>query len=338
MSVDVIGFGSLNLDEFWEVPNNFLERFCLEPGREYIRGLDWFAEVYPLLKRIGSLKAVDPGGSAANMTAALRRMGFSTGFFGAAGTDGLERIRVGELGEQSDLAINVYDGPTGRCLCLINAEDEHRDRCLVILPNVNDLAGSGGFDKDYFKTCKWVHMSSFVSRSPLRVQKMVAANLKDSTRLSFDPGAVYARLGIDELLPLLQKTSVLFTTQEELVELSGFSNIPRAIDRLLSLGVDTIVLKLGSLGLRGITKERTFFQEAVRPAQIVDRTGAGDVAAAGFLAGLLSGLDLEKSLELAARVASKSIEGYGRSAYPDSGFIRSFFLGGIEHSKMKNEL
>lgn len=325
MNLDVIGFGSLNLDEFWEVPNHFFEQFGLEAGREYVKGLDWFSEVYPLLRRVGSLKAVDPGGSAANMTAALRRMGFSTGFFGAAGRDGLKDIRTEELGNPDDLAIGVYDGPTGRCLCLINTEDEHRDRCLVILPNVNDMAGSGGFVENYFSGSSWVHMSSFVSRSPLRVQKMVAACLGSSTRLSFDPGAVYSRLGIDVLRPLLQKASLLFTTPEELVELTGFNDLPKATETLLSIGASTIVLKLGSRGLQCVTRESTFSQVAIKPAQIVDRTGAGDVAAAGFIAGMLSGLGLKECLEFAARCASKSIEGYGRSAYPDKAFAKSFF-------------
>ncbi len=57
------------------------------------------------------------------------------------------------------------------------------------------------------------------------------------------------------------------------------------------------------------------------PREIRDRTGAGDVAAAGFLAGAIESVGLEASLELAAIVASKSIEGYGRSSYPDKAFF-----------------
>lgn len=324
LKLDVIGFGSLNLDEFWEVPSEFLKRFGLRVGHEYVKGTEWFSEVYPLLNAQGSLKAIDPGGSAANMTAALRKMGFSTGFFGAAGVDGIEKIRTEELGEKDNLLIDLFDGPTGRCLCLINCDDKSRDRCLVILPNVNDLAGSAGFDESYFRASKWVHMSSFVSSSPLQFQKMVVSSLDSSTRLSFDPGAVYSRLGVDVLRPLLQKSSLLFTTPEELVELTGFNDLDKAIDTLLSVGVSTMVLKLGSRGLRCITRESAFSQEAIRPAQIIDRTGAGDVAAAGFIAGMLSGVGLEECLEFAARCASKSIEAYGRSAYPDRNFLNSF--------------
>ena len=325
MNLDVIGFGSLNLDEFWEVTGEFLDRYELKTGHEYVKDADWFSQVYPVLSLEGSLKAIDPGGSAANMTAALRKMGFSTGFFGAAGSDGVEKVRTEELGDEANLMIDLFDGPTGRCLCLIDCDDKNRDRCLVISPNVNDLAGSVGFDKNYFGGSRLVHMSSFVSGNPLQVQKTVASSLDTPTQLSFDPGAVYSRLGIDVLRPLLQKASLLFTTPEELVELTGFNDLDKATDTLMRIGVSTMVLKLGSRGLQCITRESAFFQEAVKPTQIVDRTGAGDVAAAGFIAGMLSGLGREQCLEFAARCASKSIEGYGRSAYPDKAFAKSFF-------------
>ncbi len=325
MNLDVIGFGSLNLDEFWEVPSEFFERYGLRAGHEYVKSAQWFSEVYPVLNSQGSLKAIDPGGSAANMTAALRKMGFSTGFYGAAGSDGLKKIRTEELGNKTNLLIDVFDGPTGRCLCLINAEDASRDRCLVILPNVNDLAGSRCNYQDYFNDTKWAHMSSFVSKSPLEAQKRVALGLGPETRLSFDPGIVYSRLGMDELTPLLQRSDVLFATEEELSQLTGNPDFVRSADHLLAMGVGTVVLKKGSRGIMAITSDGAILQDAIKPSEIVDRTGAGDVAAAGFIAGLLSGLPLKKSLELAARTASKSIEGYGRSSYPDKVFVQSFF-------------
>ena len=94
---------------------------------------------------------------------------------------------------------------------------------------------------------------------------------------------------------------------------------------LLEMGVGILIIKLGERGLMATTESLTIFQDAVKPAAIVDRTGAGDVAAAGFIAGMLKGISLDKCLELAARTASRSIEGYGRATYPDRNFIE-FFL------------
>ncbi|MGD9817370.1 MAG: carbohydrate kinase family protein [Desulfomonilaceae bacterium] len=324
MALDVIGFGSLNLDEFWEVSREFLKHFELQAGHEYVRDSDWFRLVYPKLKSEGILRAMDPGGSAANAIAALRRMGFSTGFFGTTGTDTFENMRLNELGEPKHLRVDTLDAPGGRCLCLINSEDVYRDRCLVILPNANDFAGANGFNPEYFGGSKWVHMTSFSSRSPLDVQKKLVDQLPGTTKLSFDPGAIYSRLGIDELLPILKRSNVLFATEEELLSLTRRDNKTSAIEVLFEIGVKIIVLKLGIKGIEGFTKGFQGLKPAIKPSAVVDRTGAGDVAAAGFLAGLLNDLTIEESLELAAAAASRSIEGYGRSAYPDKLFLTHF--------------
>ena len=86
-----------------------------------------------------------------------------------------------------------------------------------------------------------------------------------------------------------------------------------------------MVLKMGSKGIMACQPHTLMYQPAVKPAEIRDRTGAGDVAAAGFIFGALMRLGLETCLEIAALCASKSIEGYGRSAYPDRGLSRTIW-------------
>ncbi|MBI5569086.1 MAG: carbohydrate kinase family protein [Desulfomonile tiedjei] len=319
-----IGFGSLNLDEFWEVSPEFLRRYGLRTGEEYVKDLEWFERICADLCSTGELLARDPGGSAANMIAALCRMGFRTGFYGAAGGRDAEALRLTELGREEDLRIQLVDLPAGRCLALIDREDPRKDRALVILPNANDLAGSDRMDPDYFAAAKWVHLTSFVSREPLRAQIELMQSVSGTTGVSFDPGAVYAALGLTVLEPILRRSDLLFVTEEELETMTGASEARMAAATLFELGVRTIVTKLGDQGIRAITREQVIHQESIPPRQIRDRTGAGDVAAAGFLAGLIASLDLAASLELAAAAASRSIEGYGRHKYPDRVFFEQF--------------
>ena len=170
MRLDAIGFGSLNLDEFWEISSEFLSSLRLKPGEEYIRDVEWFKQVYPELRAQGNLKAVDPGGSAANMVAALFKMGFETGFYGATGRGDLKKMRPEELGKPENLKITISEFPAGRCLALIDLQVPDRDRALVILPNANDLASSDGMDVEYFARARWVHLTSFVSKKPLEAQ------------------------------------------------------------------------------------------------------------------------------------------------------------------------
>lgn len=321
MRLDAIGFGSLNLDEFWEVSRQFLRSHDLRAGEEYVRDLVWFQGMYPELKKHGRLVGSDPGGSAANMIAALRRMGFRTGFYGVLGRDDIRALRPEELGNPEDLRIREVDPPAGRCLALIDTDDPHRDRALIITPNANDLAGIDVPEPEYFAEAQWIHLTSFVSENPLGGQVAVLDALPDGTRVSFDPGAVYASRGVEALKRLLKRTSILFVTPEEVEELTSDSTLETAVEKVQSLGVETVIVKLGAQGIRGFRQNRSLQVTPPTPRRIRDRTGAGDVAAAGFLAGTLRGFDLELCLKVSVAAATRSIEGYGRSSYPDQDFF-----------------
>jgi ribokinase len=72
-----------------------------------------------------------------------------------------------------------------------------------------------------------------------------------------------------------------------------------------------------------ITEEGVFPIEPV-PVKMVDKTGAGDVYTAGFLAGLLKGWGLRSCGDFASLAASRSIGGIGRDAYPDKDLLVHF--------------
>jgi sugar/nucleoside kinase (ribokinase family) len=321
LKLHAIGFGSLNLDEIWEVSGEFLLSYDLRPGEEYVRDVKLYDLIHPALEAQGALKAAEPGGSAANMIAALNKMGFATGFYGATGTDAEEGLALESLGKPENVKIKRVELPAGRCLALIDRADPGRDRALVILPNANDLAGSEELDFDYFRQAQWVHLTSFVSQKALAAQIKVVERIYGSTQISFDPGALYAARGANQLKPILSRTDLLFVAQEELETLTSQPAMDAAVDFLFEIGVRMVIVKLGAEGMRAFAPGKSVYQPAVFPREIRDRTGAGDVAAAGFLAGTIESIGLEASLELAAIMASKSIEGYGRGTYPDKAFF-----------------
>jgi sugar/nucleoside kinase (ribokinase family) len=321
LTLHAIGFGSLNLDEIWEVDRAFLDAYDLRPGEEYVRDVRLYGTIHPALEAEGVLKAAEPGGSAANMIAALNKMGFTTGFYGATGTDAEEALALKSLGKAEDLRIIRVALPAGRCLALIDRADPGRDRALVILPNANDFPGSEALDFDYFRQAQWIHLTSFVSDKALAAQIRVVEQVHGSTRISFDPGALYAARGSDQLKPILIRTHLLFVTQEELETLTSRPAMEAAVDFLFDIGVGMVIIKFGAEGMRAFAPGKSVYQPAVLPREIQDRTGAGDVAAAGFLAGIIESVGLEASLKLAAIMASKSIEGYGRTTYPDKAFF-----------------
>jgi ribokinase len=318
----------LNIDEIWEVPGEFLSAHDLRAGEESVQDLEWFHDFYPELESKGALRALAPGGSSANTIAALRRMGFRTGFYGACGKDDAFSLRLSSLGHSDDLRVMKCDAPSGRCLSLISREDPDRDRRLIIFPNANDLAGSEKPDPAFFNRAHWLHMTSFVADHVLEAQVEAASSIGEGTRISFDPGPIYAARGLSILYPLLTRTKILFGDMTELERLTDYAEDP--VSLLHDIGVELIIEKRGPAGIAAHVPGKEIYRPPAAVNIVKDRTGAGDVAAAGFLAGLMTGLGLENSLEIAAAAAARSIEGFGRSAYPDRDFYDRMIMNRVK--------
>ncbi len=78
-----------------------------------------------------------------------------------------------------------------------------------------------------------------------------------------------------------------------------------------------VLIKRGPLGARLLTPVRYLDIPASFDGQPVDTLGAGDVFAAGYIAGLLIGLNLPQAVRLAEHAAGYKLGGAGREGYPD---------------------
>ncbi len=315
--VDVLGVGALNLDLFFEAEGLEWGGLRFVPGGEIMgeegRFYDALAELQAKARSLGR----SGGGSAANCINALSRMGFSTAFLGNVGKDEEGDFLLNGMGDV-DISHVGRMGRSGQCLSLL----KDGERALLVLPNTNDRFRLREDDVALANRCKVVHMSSFASSSALDQQVVLANGLAEDVIVSLDPGERYARRGLDEILPLLRRTDVLFVNDREMKMLTGMG-AREGGERLLGLGPDVVVCKSGAEGSSVITEEDVFPIEPV-PVKVVDKTGAGDVYAAGFLAGLLKGWGLRRCGDFASLAASRSIGGIGREAYPDKDLLVHF--------------
>ena len=98
--------------------------------------------------------------------------------------------------------------------------------------------------------------------------------------------------------------------------LCGLS-LPESLAFLLNAGVGLVVCKMGGRGARLVGRRLDLYVPPL-PAEVVDVTGAGDLFAAGFFAGMIEQVGLHSAGRLAAWAASRGIAGLGRSTYPDA--------------------
>jgi ribokinase len=306
--IDVLGCGAINLDLIYRLPASFALWDELPPaGSEML--------VEPALRRAleEALVHVPPqrsgGGQAANTIYALARMGFATAMLGRVGADDEGTWLLDDLAPAQTRQV-VRQSTSGRVFVLLDEDSERRN---LVLPAANDDFSPADLPR-HLPRARFAFFTSFVGDGPLAAQLALLHRLPAESEIAFDPGELYARKGVKRFIPLLKRCSYLFATEREL-EL--FCGLPKdeAIDFLLNVGVGLVVAKMGSRGARLVGKRVDLFVPPL-PAEVVDVTGAGDLFAAGFLAGLLANVGLEAAGRLAAWAASRGIGGVGRSAYP----------------------
>ena len=144
---------------------------------------------------------------------------------------------------------------------------------------------------------------------PFDVQQALVASLPsaDGRFVSLDP---YVLLRPDTLAAwqgLLPRVDALFLSEDEM-ELTG----PEGLRALTGGRLKTVVFKRGAEGgtLFDAATDRVVPWEP-RAAAVVDPTGAGDVFAAGVLAGWLRGEPHERAIQMAIVGASFAIEDWG---------------------------
>ncbi|MFN3505133.1 MAG: carbohydrate kinase family protein [Caldimicrobium sp.] len=310
-----IGCGALNWDIFFRVEKIEDIRVCefkLKPGEEYVLERDLFLEFYENLKKVGYLVFQGGGGSSANTIYALAKFGFETSFLGAVGEDEFGERVLQELSEASvETKFIRKGGTTSLALILL---DKNNDRTIIVSPGTaeNYLI----FEEKNIPVGTIYHLTSFASKIGQNFQINLLNAL--STKISFDPGEIYSRLGKNFLTPFIKKTKFLFLTEREL-ELSGLAE-----DELLEMGVLALFIKKGREGAEVITKKKRVKSSVCKAPQIIDNTGAGDFFNAGVLAGLFLKLEIDMALSLGLGVASLSLRDYGRRGLPDRKEFKKF--------------
>jgi len=303
LNAEIIGFGALNVDKLYSVEN-----IVSKDEESFIKS-----------------ETDTPGGSAANTMVGLARLGCDTSIIGkiAEDEDGdLIEFNLAINGVYTNNLIYSEEGSTGKCLGFVDNDGE---RCLYISPGVNDEIKIDEINPLYIMNCKIMHYTSFVGDS-FKTQIELLEKLSKETVLSFDPGMLYVQKGMEELMPILDRTDILLINESELRLLCDNQSSPlkELVISFLDLGIETVVVKQGSKGVFAMNKNESCQVDAFE-CDVVDTTGAGDSFNSGFLYSFLKGFNLEISCQIGNWVASKSIEGFGMEKFPSLKDLEDFF-------------
>lgn len=124
----------------------------------------------------------------------------------------------------------------------------------------------------------------------------------------------------EALLKVLKRVDLLIINDEEIRQLSGDWNIPRAARWVLSQGPRRVVIKRGEHGALLTETGRSFYCPAFPMEEVFDPTGAGDAFAGGFLGYIARTGDTSSAGFRRAMVYGSAMGSFAVSRFSVAGF------------------
>jgi sugar/nucleoside kinase (ribokinase family) len=310
--LDVLAIGNAIVDVIADADDAFLAAQSLDKGS--MRLIDE-AEAERLYGLMGPGREAS-GGSAGNTAAGLAALGCKAGFIGQVANDQLGAIYrhdITSLGVEFPVAGRADVGATARCLILVTPDAQ---RTMNTFLGAAQELHSGAIDPATVADAAILYLEGYLwdpanprAAMEAAIDAARAAGRKVAFTLS-DTFCVERHRG--DFLRLLEegRIDILFANEAELAAMTGNDDFDAAL-RELGAKVPVLVVTRGANGAVALAGDERAAVPAQPIAKLVDTTGAGDLFAAGFLAGQARGLGLEPSLRLGAIAAAEVISHYG---------------------------
>lgn len=309
-ALDVVGMGNAIVDVLAEVPDRVLAELGLVRGSMELVDLRRAEQIYSAL---GPAVEVS-GGSAANTVAGVAALGGTSGFVGKVADDDLGRVFVHDMRASGvNLRVAVADADagdaeergTGRSLVLVTGDAE---RTMATHLGVAGTLSSEDVPGDLVERGKVLYLEGYLwdresAKQAMRRAVEIAHDCDRSVALSLSDSFCVERHRRDLLDLVVGDVDVLFGNEHELVRLFDTGTF----DDALSAAAETGVLVAATCGARGsfVVDGHGALEVPAAPApKIVDKTGAGDMYASGFLFGLTRGLEPVDCARLGSMCAS----------------------------------
>ena len=304
----ILGIGSALVDFLAQVPNEqILNELNLPKGSMTYVDIDNSVKISQMITdRFGSQRA--SGGSAANTMSGLAQLGVETGFVSKVGKD-----EVGQFFEKQMADTHVKplmlksDTPSGRVMAFVTPDGERTfATCLgaAIELSPDDIK------PELFDGWDIFYVEGYLVANPNMLRKAVETAKTKGLKIAIDLASYnVVEESRDFLLELVENyVDIVFANEQESFALTGLE--PEAALHFIAERCEIAVVKVGAKGAF-IQRANEIVTIPPMQAEVVDTTGAGDMWAAGFLAGLVKGKDLRTCGMMGAIVAKNIIEVIG---------------------------
>jgi len=283
---DVVSFGSAVIDIFVDTGLSEKKNFINYPVGAKI-----------LIKDL----KFDIGGGGTNTAVAFSRLGLRTGCICKIGDDEqesdilklLKKEKIRFLGKQKK-------EKSGYSIIL---DSKEKNRTILTYKGINDEISLNDIEK--FKT-KWLYYSSLLGQSFQTQIKLARSLKKQGTKLAFNPSSYLIKS--KDISPLLKLSDILILNEQEAQMLTKKKqNLLEELHKLTG-GIVVITDKNKKIKAYDGKKKYSLMPHKIK---VVERTGAGDAFASGFVAGQIANKTIKQSLILALKESESVIRHFG---------------------------
>jgi sugar/nucleoside kinase (ribokinase family) len=309
---DVLCIGNAIVDVIADTDDAFLNKQGLHKGS--MRLIDE-AEAVRLYGAMGPGREIS-GGSAGNTAAGLAALGLKAAFIGQVADDQLGRIYQHDIEAQGiDFLVVARDdvGATARSLILVTPDAQ---RTMNTFLGAAQMLEKHSLDLSAVADSGIIYLEGYLwdpAEPRAAMEAAIEAAHSAGRKVAFTLSDTFCvdrhRDGFWKLLRD-GKVDILFANEAEAASMAMVNDVEEAIACLAKV-VPTLVVTRSEDGATAISGGERASVPAEPIERLVDTTGAGDLFAAGFLAGEARGLGLEASLRLGAIAAAEVIQHYG---------------------------
>ena len=299
----ITGVGNALVDVIVNIPSQeLLDRLALPLGSMTLIDLETHDAI---MAEISSLtKHYSTGGSAANSMNGLAKLGCKPYFIGKVARD---EAGVFFAQDQVDSGIEerlirTDDLPTGKCISLVLPCGERTmatylgAACTMLEQEVE------------IPECDLVYIEGYLLQSHHLIGGIMTKAKAAGAKVALDLASYnVVEENLDKLNELIDKyVDILFANEQEAQIFSGGLPAEQALEMMVGR-CSTAIVKIGARGAliaRGTERCHVDIVDAV----VRDKTGAGDMFAAGFLYGMSRNLDLKSSGDIGSLLSGRVIE------------------------------
>lgn len=281
MKYHCLSLGPARMDAFVKLPDNSVSEKCSIDRKRCIIEMGFGEKI--------SVSSVDfaIGGNAGNNAVGLGRLGLNTALICAMGDGWMDNQakNILKVEKVETKYIETNKGQNGFGV-VINYQEER-----TILSYYPDALCC--FPEDPELATDWIYITSMGKGYEDFYGQALAWAKIHNTKIAFNPGTRQIKDGLDKIGRALAQTEIFFVNREEGNDLLKTDlDCPELARKLSELGPKIVVVTNGFEGAYCFDGQKDYFTPIIE-APVVERTGAGDAFAVGFMGAIM----LEKSIE-----------------------------------------